>query len=228
MDQAIEVFDLKRMLIGDESPLFLLEIIVRSIIIYAYALALVRWLGGRAIGQLSTVEFLLVIALGSAVGDAMFYPEVPLLHAMLVVTVVVLANKGLDIAIEHSQRAENVIDGQPMEAIRDGVLCKKFLDHKPLTRSEVFQQLRTKGIRQLGEIERAYVEPDGTVSVFRYKGEVRLGLPIVPPPELGQPPRLSTMPADGVAVCIQCGATPGEALAECGNCGGKEWTQAAD
>lgn len=46
-------------------------------VIYAYSLLLIRWVGGRGIAQMSTVEFLLVIALGSAVGDAIFYPEVP-------------------------------------------------------------------------------------------------------------------------------------------------------
>ena len=43
---------------------------------------MLRWIGSRTIAQLSTVEFLLVIALGSAVGDSMFYAEVPLLHAL--------------------------------------------------------------------------------------------------------------------------------------------------
>jgi len=38
---------------------------------------------------MSTAKFLMVIALGSAVGDAMFYPLVPLLHAKLVITWVV-------------------------------------------------------------------------------------------------------------------------------------------
>src|SRR5690606_22718215 len=97
MDQAITILDWKRMLLGDEPPLYLLEIFIRTLIIYAYTLGLLRWLGSRTIGQLSTVEFLLVIALGSAVGDAMFYPDVPLIHALLVVTIVVLANKGLDV-----------------------------------------------------------------------------------------------------------------------------------
>ncbi|WP_201772918.1 hypothetical protein, partial [Devosia riboflavina] len=94
--------DWQGMLIGNEPPTFLLEIVIRTVIIYSYTLALLRWLGSRAIGQLSTVEFLLVIALGSAVGDAMFYPDVPLLHCLLVVTVVVVANKLIDLGIARS------------------------------------------------------------------------------------------------------------------------------
>src|SRR5690606_16984267 len=116
------------MFFGDESPLFLLEIVIRTSIIYVYTLVLLRWLGSRTIGQLSTVEFLLVIALGSAVGDAMFYPDVPLIHARLVITVVVVANKGLDFIGGRSMRAERLIDGNPIEAIRDGVVSRRFME----------------------------------------------------------------------------------------------------
>ncbi|MDP3264688.1 MAG: hypothetical protein U1E06_13565 [Tabrizicola sp.] len=52
---------------------------IRTLIIYAYSLLLIRWIGGRGVAQMSVVEFLLVVALGSAVGDAMFYGDVPLL-----------------------------------------------------------------------------------------------------------------------------------------------------
>ena len=40
--ESIDVFDWQRMLIGDEPPLFLLEIMVRTVIIYVYALLLLR------------------------------------------------------------------------------------------------------------------------------------------------------------------------------------------
>ena len=114
---AIVPFDLQRMFVGDHPLLFHLEIVVRTLIVYGYSLVLLRWLGSRTIGQLSTIEFLLVIALGSAVGDPMFYPDVPLVHALVVVTVVVLANRGLDILVARSKIAERVIDGEPQELI---------------------------------------------------------------------------------------------------------------
>lgn len=118
-------------------PCFLLEIGFRTAIIYVYALVLLRWLGSRTIGQLSTIEFLLVIALGSAVGDAMFYPDVPLAHALLVITIVILANKFLDVVITKVTIAERVIDGVPEEAIRDGAICRGFLRANTLSDSEL-------------------------------------------------------------------------------------------
>ena len=67
MDQ-ITAFDWQRLFIGDEPPLFLLEIVFRIAVIWPWTMVLLRWIGGRSISQLSLVEFLLVIAPGSAVG----------------------------------------------------------------------------------------------------------------------------------------------------------------
>ena len=229
MDQAIVAFDLKRMLIGEEPPLFLLEIAIRTIVIYAYTLLLLRWLGSRTVGQLSTVEFLLVIALGSAVGDAMFYPDVPLLQAMLVVTVVVVANKVLDLSIAKSRRAERLLDGKPREVVRDGVVARQFLDENWMSRYELFQELREAGIEQLGEVRRAYIEKDGKVTVFRQKGHIPKGLPIVPPSQI-EPHQLVSPNGrtadDGKLVCATCG-NKHEGSDQCSNCERTEWTLAS-
>ncbi len=231
LDQPIEVLDLQRMLFGDHPPLFLVEIIVRTLIVYLYTLLLLRLLGSRTIGQLSTVEFLLVIALGSAVGDAMFYPDVPLLHALLVVTAVVLANKVLDIAMARSKRAEHVIDGTPRQAIRDGVIDRKFIHGATLSTSELFQQLRHKGVEHLGQVAGAYVEPDGVLTVFRHKDE-RPGLPIAPPWEIEEPVKIpaGAPVKDPLLACRRCGtlAEPerGVAPAACPACRHEVWTPA--
>lgn len=219
--------DWQAMLFGKEPPIFLLEIIVRTVIIYAYTLVLLRYLGSRAIGQLSTVEFLLVIALGSAVGDAMFYPDVPLVHSLLVVTVVVLANKLIDLGIARSKAVEHIIDGKPELAIRDGVICGPFLNSSTLGNSELFQKLREKGIRQLGEVDYAIVEADGLLTVFEKNGRKNPGLPILPPWEIERPPEISRESSENVLSCMQCGFTSHDRAAKaCPHCGHERWTLA--
>jgi uncharacterized membrane protein YcaP (DUF421 family) len=224
--EAVTAFDVQRMVFGDQSPLFLLEIGFRTIVIYAYTLILLRWLGSRTVGQLSTVEFLLVIALGSAVGDAMFYPDVPLMHAMLVVTIVVVANKALDMLIARSRRAEEVIDGKPREVIRDGVLTSTFLATRTVSREELFQQLREDGIEQLGEVWRAYIEKDGQLTVFRTGDAAPAGLRIVPPSQIE--PHLLVQPThNGIpTVCATCGHDF-EGETQCQNCRANRWTHAS-
>jgi uncharacterized membrane protein YcaP (DUF421 family) len=231
---SVSPFDLQRMIIGDHPLLFSIEIVVRTIIVYVYALLLLRWLGSRTIGQLSTVEFLLVIALGSAVGDAMFYPDVPLLHALIVVTVVVFANKGLDVLIARTRKGEKAIDGTAELLVRDGVFSRAFLDGTTMGIGEAQQQLRHHGIEHLGQVREAYTEPDGEVTVFKQPEDtVRPGLPIVPPWEIDDPPKIAAHERrhkTAILACRRCGTirevSGGAQPGACGTCGNELWTLA--
>src|SRR5690606_7066732 len=185
----------------------------------------------RTIGQLSPIEFLLVIALGSAVGDAMFYPEVPLLHAMLVITIVVVANKGLDLLVATSKSAERVLDGRPEQLIANGVISDRFIASKSLGQSELFQQLRRQGVEHLGQVYAAFIEPDGAISVFRRHADAPPGLPIVPPWGVTRPPEIAageTVTAAARLACMNCGTvTPvdaGDPVTRCPNCNHRHWT----
>ena len=229
MDQPVIPFDLARMFLGDAPPLFYLEILVRTLIIYIYTMGLIRWIGGRGVAQLSMVEFLLVIALGSAVGDAAFYPDVPLLHAMLVITVVVMLNKGLDWLILHYDTAKRALDGVPVAIVGEGRLLRKGMEQRNIGAAEVISSLRQNGVRNLGEVEHAFMEGDGVLSIFRFD-RPHPGLPIVPPAEVRAPVAL-TDPAvapEGRACCLRCGllAEAAAVLPDglCPECGGCEWT----
>lgn len=206
-------FDLVRMLIGDEPPWFMAEIVFRTTVIYLYTLALLRWIGGRSISQLSVVEFLLVIALGSAVGDAAFYPDVPMLHAMAVITVVVLIDKAMDYGIRRWRPVKNMIDGMPSEILRDGRILCNGMAARGMGTLEVMELLRRQGIENLGQVRYAYIEASGALSVFRAVPPIA-GLAIVPPPEL----RVAAPPAEGQPrCCTNCGAiTPADTCPHCG------------
>ena len=232
MEDPIVPFDLVRMFIGSEPPLFFLEILTRTCIVYVYALVLIRWVGGRGIAQMSTVEFLLVIALGSAVGDAMFYPDVPLLHAMLVITAVVTINKGLDVLIYRYQSVEKALDGRTAEVIRDGVIVTETLRQAKIGKSELFEGLRQARFGNLGEVRRAYLETSGRFSFFRADRPKR-GLSVEPAWDVAPPtvcgPGTHVESAAHMA-CCDCGTllSGGKVLPEkCALCDGQSWTAAA-
>lgn len=232
MDQPVIPFDLHRMFLGDQPPLFYAEILFRTLLIYLYTLAMIRWIGGRGVAQMSMVEFVLVIALGSAVGDSMFYPDVPLLMAMVVITGVIGMNKFLDILIMRSDRAKAVIDGRPVALVLHGRLLPEGLAACDMGPAEVKSLLRLKGIANLGEVAHAFVEGGGSLSVFR-QDPPRPGLPLVPPQSV-----TALLPCDGTAAmpgvasggqacCAECGATlPAETVlpgGACPHCGHHHW-----
>lgn len=188
--EPIIPLDWARMFLGEDPPLIYLEILIRTVLVWLWTMLLLRWIGGRSISQLSLVEFLLVIGLGSAVGDSLFYPDVPLLHAMLVIAVLVGLDKLVDQAIRRYQTAKTVIDGAPVAVLRDGVILWNATGARQLGASELMEMLRLKGVENLGSLRAAYLETSGQLSVFPAEPPVS-GLAIVPPPELR-----CAMPAD--------------------------------
>lgn len=232
MSDPVVPFDLQRMFLGDAPPLFLLEIAFRTALIYLYAILLIRWIGGRSVAQMSVVEFLLVIALGSAVGDAMFYPDVPLLHAILVITVVVAINKALDTLIFHSPLAERAIEGRSFELVRDGVIDRAALRQLLMGQSELHEALRRAGVENLGQVRVAFAEKSGRITVFR-RDRPGPGLSIVPPRSLAHRPEYRAgdpVPPGNCPVCTDCGALsdPGQPCApdRCWHCGGDSFAAA--
>jgi len=230
MDQTVIPFEWGRMLLGDAPSTFLWEILFRTVIIYVYTFSLIRWIGGRSISQLSLVEFLLVIALGSAVGDSLFYPDVPLLHAMLVIIVIVLINKGLDFLILRSDRAQTAIDGKPTWIVQNGRLNTEQSSDRGMGKAEVLALLRLKGVRNLGEVENAFLESNGDLSVFS-ADPLMAGMPIVPPHEICPLPQVEahTSGSEGgrTLCCFDCGTLRAGDRTICLYCGGDAWTPAA-
>lgn len=51
--------------------------------------------------------------------------------------------------------------------VREGRILRKNMAKELITQDELWSQLRLQGIEELSEVEAAYLEPDGHVSVVR-------------------------------------------------------------
>lgn len=163
--------ELMRILFGEPdhvSVLFFLEIAVRTTVMYFYTIFLARMVGHDAIGQIGPFEFVLVIAVGSAAGDPMFYPEIGLLQGIAVITLVILLHRLTGAVLQRSKRAESLVEGSPVMVVRDGRINDDGLGSGSLTERELLALLRVEGVRDVGEVERAYFENNGRLSVFRF------------------------------------------------------------
>ena len=225
---GITAFDPARLWLDGAPPLFLLEIGFRSLLAYFYCFLLIRLLNGRAVAQMAMADLVLVIALGSAVGDLTFYADVPILHALAAITVVILATKLTDRAIHNQDWLKTVLANSPVMLVREGVIDMAGCSRRDLNTLEVMELLRLHGIRNLGEVEWAFMEAGGQCSVFRF-AEARAGLPIVPPLDLlPEAPALPSPEAGTPACCRCCGFTAqADGRGPCPNCGTSGWVTAA-
>lgn len=179
-ESSIEVFEITRILIADAPWHFLLEIIVRSAFMFIFALIFMRFLGRRAIHQLTSFDLLLIIALGSAMGDPMIYPDVAILWSVFGIATIMVFYRVQNALANKYSWYEDLTEGSPVKIISNGILDSKELEKHTPTQDDIFLLLRNDGIRSLGEVEVAYLERDGSLSVFRYRpGKEKPGLPTI-------------------------------------------------
>ena len=198
-------FSWKQLLLGSEEWTFLPETILRSFIMFVVILVSLRILGKRGVKQLSVFELVVIIGLGSAAGDPMFYKDVGILPAILVFAMVVGLYSLLTFMIGHNKKFEDLVEGRPVCLIKDGKFSIDNFKKEALGEDEFFAELRMQGISQLGQVEEAIEESSGNISVFFYPDdEVKYGLPIMPN---SLKETVKVIPAAGHYSCIFCGYT---------------------
>lgn len=183
MDSTITPFDWHRMFLGDISIWYLAEVAFRTFVMYGFALVAARFIGKRGMANLTPFEWIIVVMIGTAAGDPTLYPTVPLVHGMLVITLVILLDRALAVAMRRISTLESFINTDPALVVADGRVLEKVLDKEHMSDEEFLMALRGQGVRNTGRIERAYLEPSGIVSVFLY-------------PEADHPAGVSTLPIE--------------------------------
>lgn len=181
MPEPIEPFDWGRMFIHDFPLPYLGEVAFRTVFMFVILLTALTVSGKREVRQLSIYELVLLIGLGSAAGDPMFYDDVPLSSAVVVFIVMMSCYKLATYISDKNKTVRNVLEGQPVYVIEDGRILTRNFGQEDLGLDELFADLRVEGIEHLGQVRTAILEPNGQLSVFQFKEDaIRPGLPILP------------------------------------------------
>jgi len=227
--QASDSFNWKTLLLGNEDWSFLWETVLRTFIMFVIIMIGLRLLGKRGVKQLSVFELVVIIGLGSAAGDPMFYKDVGILASLVVFIMIIALYSLITYLIGQNKSFEKLVEGKPICLIKNGTFEFDNFRKEALGEDEFFAELRLKGVSQLGQIEEAIVESNGEVSVFYYADEdVKYGLPIMPD-SLDHP--LKTITEPGHYACIFCGYTKIVQVndpSKCPDCEKDEWIKASN
>ena len=214
----------KNFFIGEDHWAFLPEIAPRTFLMYIIILTGLRLLGKRGVRQLSVFELVVIISLGSAAGDPMFYQEIGLLIPIVIFSVIVGAYRLTTYLTAKNEKIEDLIEGKCVYLIKDGRCNTEEFDKEALALDEFFSELRQRSISHLGQVDTAILETSGSLSVYFYPDDdVRAGLPILPALFANK----TKLPSPGQNyACSFCGNVEHvDAMAphKCGECGKDEW-----
>ena len=221
-----DIFEWERVLFNELPIHFLLEVVFRSTIMFTVLLLTLKLTGKRGVKQLSVFETVIIIALGSAAGDPMFYEDVGLIPAITVLMVIIILYRLVTWLIGKSKRFEEFIEGKTECLISEGQFSIATFKKESLAQDEFFSELRMESVEHLGQVKNAYLETNGEVSIFYYEDkDVKFGLPILPHYFRD---KNKIIPSPGMYSCTFCGDTKKQqaGTAICAICSKREWVAA--
>ena len=167
--------------IYDTTWSFAAEIAIRTIIMFCLIILLLRFTGKRGIRQLSIFELTIILSLGSIAGDPMFTEDLPLIQAVLIMSIVLLLYRFFTWCSTRYKFFELILEGKPTCIVEDGLLVLEDVKKGKMSHDEFFSEMRQKGVRHLGQVQVGLLETDGDFSVLLFEPEkTQYGLPIFP------------------------------------------------
>lgn len=217
--ELIEINDWYRILFGTATPEILIEVTIRSIILYTVLVFVVRLLGKRTNSILTITERAVFITLGAIVAMPMHGPAHGIIIGIVVLLTVLVLQRSLTRSFFLSKRWEKLMQGQAATLIKDSVIEVRQLEKHFFSRQQLFELLREKDIRHLGQVKRVYIEAGGTLSIYKYEN-AKAGLSILPVKDVDA----IIIKEEKHQACSWCGTVIGKGQAhKCPNCQHDHW-----
>lgn len=140
------------------------ELILRAAVVYGVLLLLMRLSGRRTVGQFTPFDLLVVMLISEGASNSLVGDDHSVGGGLIVGATLLVLNAIAGLLATHSQRAQKLLEGVPILIARDGVAFTRVLKRHRISEGEFEQALRAKDC-ELAEVDAAYLEPDGSISV---------------------------------------------------------------
>jgi len=219
--------DWYRILFGETPVVFLVEILLRTFIMYLVLLVVVRFMGKRMGGQLTISELAVMITLGAIVSPGMQMPQTGILLCTMILVCALAFQRGINFLEYKSPKFEQVSQGKLSILVKNGAMQMDELTSTKISRQQLFGALRNKGVFNLGDVDRVYLEACGLFSIYT-RAEPKPGLILFPPNDQSVAGFQQTT-LEKTIVCANCGTVPGHAdkARPCPACGARQWGSAS-
>jgi uncharacterized membrane protein YcaP (DUF421 family) len=142
------------------------EKIVRSLVVYAFLVIILRVGGRRELAQMNAFDLVVLLTLSNTVQNAIIGDDNSVLGGIVGATVLVAANVLVVRFLYRHRSLDRKIEGEPIPLVRDGRLVIANLRRQLITEEEVLAAIHRQGVESIEECEQVILETDGTITVI--------------------------------------------------------------
>lgn len=184
-----------------------LNITLRAVGAVAYLFLLTKIIGKRQIKQLTYIEYIVGISIGSIAAFMATEMDGPIYHSLIAMGVFALFPVLMEWLSLKSKFLRDFFESKSTVLIKEGKILEDNLKKERLTAEDLMEQLRVKNVFRVADVEFALMETSGEISVL-LKSESQ---PVTP-----KHLELTVAPSEENQVVIMDGVIMDEPLATAG------------
>jgi len=146
----------------------IVEIVLRTVVIYFVVLAGVRLSGKREVGQMTPFDLVLLLLISNSVQNAMTGPDTSVLGGIAAAVTLLVMNYGVAELSGCNRRFRKIVEGQPSLLVHDGKIIAPHMAKEHVSMDELERALREHGINSYHDVALAVLEVDGSISCLKY------------------------------------------------------------
>src|SRR5580693_3637984 len=109
------------------SAVSLLVVVASTACVYLFVIIVLRIFGRRQLGQLTTLDLVVILLIGSAVETAMIHGDLSLPAGLTSAATLLILNRAMTTIFLHSERFDHLVNGGPILLIHNGQVVEEHL-----------------------------------------------------------------------------------------------------
>jgi uncharacterized membrane protein YcaP (DUF421 family) len=146
------------------------EIAGRTVVAYAFALLVLRLAGRRTMSQLRPIDLIGVLLLSETLSPALTAGDDSLTAGVVAAAALGVASASTTWLAFRFHWFDHALDGQPLLLIKNGKLDAGVLREQRITDEALLTALHSEGLEAVAQVKKAFVEPDGTITIVKAEG----------------------------------------------------------
>ncbi|HLR32574.1 MAG TPA: YetF domain-containing protein [Fodinibius sp.] len=144
-----------------------MDLIIRATVIYLFILVIFRIAGKRALSQMTTFDFVLLLIVGEATQQALLTDDYSIIGAMLVIGTLVILDLLFARFSKRWEFFDKITNGVPVIIMKDGEPVENRMDQEAIEIDDILESARrNQGLESLDQVKYAVLEKDGQISII--------------------------------------------------------------
>jgi len=146
-----------------------LELMVRGTLIYWFLFLVFRFVMRRDVGSMAVSDILLLVIIADAAQNAMAAEYRSVTEGLILISTILGWNFLLDWAGWRFPWMRRFVQAPRLLLVRDGRMMEKNMRRQLITSEDLMTKLHEQGVDDPKQVRRAWLEPDGDISVVKVK-----------------------------------------------------------